>query len=278
MNDPGNIHNKHLRKSAEQIGVKVYAMATYYPGMIKVYLPNEPIKRLQPGWESQKKTYHTKLDGKTSNETILERSIRRSQKAVYDYAQSNRFSLFATFTIAKNRHNPQQSKVKIHNWLKNQRKRTSKFPYILVPEYHKDGALHFHVLIGAYPGKLKESQNAKTGKLIMSHKKPVYEFPAFKSGFTKVQYVGDTVEDRQRVGGYIRKYITKEMISVFNQKRYWISQGLKKSPQEDNPKWYKKIKADDTYENEYGTLLTYRDLDNKLLPDYVRKLTELNNL
>ena len=255
------------------VSIDVHAIAKYYPGMIKVYIPNVPIRKLLPGWEAQTKTKTSTNAEKTSNETQLEQSIRRSQKLVSDYVLCNRFDLFVTLTIAKDRYNPDQSKNKIHNWLKNQRKRTGKFRYILVPEYHKDGALHFHALIGDYLGEVRQSINPKNDKPLIRNNKPVFELPAFTSGFTKVQYIGQSAEDHAKVGNYICKYITKDMVSIFNQKRFWTSHQLNKPTQEDNPQWYLETKADKEYKNDYGTILTYIDLRHKILPAYIELLT-----
>lgn len=270
MNEP---RQSHLHKSISEISMDVHAVASYYPGFIKVYIPNTPIRKLLPDWEAQTKTRISDHADQTSNETDLERSIRRSQKSVSDYVYCNRFDLFVTFTIAKDRFDPQKSKNKVHNWLKNQRNRNGKFRYILVPEYHKNGALHFHALIGDYQGEIKRSRHPRTGEYLVRNNKPVYELPSFKSGFTKVQYIGQTAEDHARVGNYIRKYITKEMVSIFNQKRYWASQRLNKPIQEDNPQWYLETKPDEVFENEYGKILTYTKLDTKILPGYVQLLT-----
>jgi len=260
-------------KTFMDVSIDVNAIAKYYPGMIRVYRPNVPIRKLLPGWEAQTKTKISTNAEKTSNETYLEQSIRRSQKLVSDYVLCNRFDLFVTLTIAKDRYNPEQSKNKVHNFFKNLRTRTGKIRYILVPEYHKDGALHFHALIGDYAGEVRQSINPHTGKPLVRNKKPVYELPAFTSGFTKVQYIGQSAEDHAKVGSYIRKYITKDMVSVFNQKRFWTSQKLNKPIQEDNPQWYLETKADSEFTNDYGTIYTYTDLASKILPAYIRLLT-----
>ncbi|MDP3444954.1 MAG: hypothetical protein Q8T08_19010 [Ignavibacteria bacterium] len=266
---------KQLNKIKPEISIDVNAIATYYPGMIKVYIPNTPINKTLSDWEAQTSPTLTAFESKTSNETSLERSIRRSQKLVSDYVRCNWFDLFATITIATDRYNTEHSKKKLLTWLKNQRDRNGKFRYIIVSEFHKDGALHFHVLLANYNGKLKRSINPKTGHGIISNGKPVFELSEYKSGFTKVQEIGQTVEDQAKVGRYISKYITKEMVSIFGKKRFWTSKGLKKPIQEDNPQWYMDIKPDDIYENDYGKIYTYTNLDNSLLPPYVKSYTEI---
>ena len=266
-NSLSNLYNLTQKTEAE-ISTEVKTIATYYPDMVKVYEPNVPIKRLSTGWEFDQKSKINMetIDTKTSNETAEERSIRRSQRKVRDYILCNQFDLFATITFAIDRHNIEHSKEKLNTWLKNQRDRNGKFNYAIVPEYHKDGALHFHGVFSNYNGRLKKSKSSKTGHYLTSNGKDVYEFEEYKSGFTKVQYIGNTPEDRAKVGGYISKYITKEMVSLFGKKRYWTSQGLRKPIQEDNPSWFKELNPDYIYENEYGKIYTYVNLWSKVIP------------
>jgi hypothetical protein len=267
---------KLLHQNQSDTTLEVKAVAFYYPELIKVYEPNIPMHKNLLDWELDKKTNINTLKAETQPfaESSIERSIRRSKKNITDYMLCNRFDIFSTITIGSDRYDIEHSKNKLNNWLKNQRDRNGKFKYLIVPEYHKDGALHFHGVFGNYTGKLKQSINAKTGKPITSKHKPVYELEEYKSGFTKVQYIGQTTEDRYKVGGYIRKYITKDMVSIFGKKRYWASTGLDKPVQEDNPQWYLETKADSEFTNDYGTIYTYTNLENKILPEYIRRLTE----
>lgn len=271
---------KHvLHKPQSEITKEVKAVATYYPDMIKVYVPNMPIKKLLPDWELDS-TNHKYIDKdltKTSNESPEERSIRRSQQIVRDYVMCNRFDLFATITIASDRYDMEHSKAKLNTWLKNQRDRNGKFSYVIVPEHHKDGALHFHGVFRNYTGKLETSRSSKTNRALTDHGKPVYEFKEYKSGFTKVQYIGNTPEDHAKVGGYIRKYITKDMVSLFGKKRFWASQGLRKPIREDNPSWFEDLVPDYVYENEYGKIYTYTNLWKHVIPDEIVGKTEFND-
>jgi hypothetical protein len=269
-----NLHSLS-RKTQAEITTEVKTIATYYPDMIKVYEPIVPIKRVLPDWEFDQKINFDmdSFEAKTSNETAEERSIRRSQKKVRDYILCNHFDFFATITIASDRQNIERSKAKLNTWLKNQRDRNGKFKYVIVSEYHKDGAIHFHGVFSNYNGRLRKSKSSKTGRYLTSNGKDVYEFGEYKSGFTKVQYMGDTFEDRAKVGAYISKYITKDMVSLFGKKRYWTSQGLRKPIQEDNPAWFQDFKPDYVYENEYGKIYTYDNLWSKAIPSDVLEQT-----
>lgn len=270
--------SQNLHQTHGEIVKEVTSIATYYPDMIKVYVPFAPINKIPDGWELSSSTVkytttYTELPANT--ETSLERSIRRSQRLVHDYILCNSFDLFVTITVAHDRHNIEHSKQKLNTWLKNQRDRNGKFSYVIVPEYHKDRALHFHGVLNNYTGTIKQSRSSKTGRILTSDGKPVYELSEYKSGFTKVQYIGNTAEDQARVGGYIRKYITKDMVSVFGKKRFWASQGFKKPYQEDNPTWIKDITPDSVYENDYGKIYTYTHLWSKAIPEEIISKTRL---
>jgi len=273
------VHTKNiLHKSQSDVVQEVTAIATCYPDMIKVYVPFVPIKKIIPGWEfDQNTSYSANMTiDKVSNETAEERSIRRSQQLVRDYVMCNHFDIFATITIAVDRQNIESSKNKLNTWLKNQRDRNGKFGYAIVPEYHKDGALHFHGVFKNYTGRIKQSKSSKTGHSLTSNNKLVYEFDEYKSGFTKVQCIGNTAEDHLRIGNYIRKYITKDMISIFGKKRYWTSQKLRKPIKEYNPTWFEGLIPDYTYENEYGKVYTFINLWSKAIPAETLKQTRFD--
>ena len=152
----------YLRKlnNPYQEALLIEATATYYPGMIQIYIPKEPMVRGSLRLQTPLgKIYHEDQDEK---ETSIERSLRRSAKRISDYVLCNHFDMFVTFTIKEDRQNIERSKQKVIDWLKNQRKRNGKFRYIVVPEFHKDGkSLHFHALIGGFTGKIERAINPK---------------------------------------------------------------------------------------------------------------------
>lgn len=266
-----------LHQSEHEAKVDVISVASYYPGYVRVYEPFVPIRKTVADWELSRKPKVNVLmaESKSSTESAEERSIRRSQKIISDYLACNRFELFGTITFGgTNRYDIEHVKKQFNTWLKNQRDRNGKFKYVFVPEYHKDGALHFHGVMAGYTGKLRPSRSMKTGKLLYGKRgNQRYDLAEFKLGFTRVEEIGKTVDDHVKVGGYIRKYITKDMINIFGKKRFWASQKLSKPICEDNPYWYKDAEASDTYENEYGKIYTYRDLNTVGIPAYVKILT-----
>jgi len=148
-------------------------------------------------------------------------SLIRSQSAIRDYALCNSFELFVTLTIDPKIVDPfnhTATTQKMGIWLKAQRRNNPELKYIIVPELHKSGALHFHALFGNYYGSLfKTRLKTKTGLVI-------YNLESYKMGFTTATKITDSI----RVSSYITKYVTKQLILAGNKKRYWISKNLNK--------------------------------------------------
>jgi hypothetical protein len=103
-------------------------------------------------------------------------------------------------------------------WLNRQKKYSPNFAYVLVPEFHKDGAIHFHALMRDYNAELKPMNVFQNGKR-------VYNLTGFTAGFTNAQKLDD---DQTKAAAYLTKYITKDMITRFNKRRYWVSKNLYK--------------------------------------------------
>lgn len=80
----------------------------------------------------------------------------RAKNTVREYALCNRWDYFLTITFAIdqwNRYDLQGRVKELMQYFQNLRKR-GVFPnlrYVLVPEFHKDGAVHFHGLISGVP-------------------------------------------------------------------------------------------------------------------------------
>jgi hypothetical protein len=236
----------------------VLAKATYYPDFVRVWIPNQPYLRQKEGYESKSKGYTATEDDNEQYETNEERSLRRTRKAIKDYALSNDFDIFATFTMADDRFNDERSKKRLATWFKNQRNRNGKFKYIVVAERHKNGALHFHALIGGYTGRLVYGVNPHNGEYIPDGRGNfVRNFDEYKLGINSAKII-DSKESKTKTAHYLQKYINKDMAIVFGQNRYWASQGLNRPPTEDNPPlFYKAVEADRHWVVDHGTVLEF---------------------
>lgn len=174
----------------------------------------------------------TALDGHGSYDAI--KYYRRVRKNVYDIISCNPdMSMFVTLTFDASvidRYSYSDIIRKLNVWLDN-RVRRNGLKYLLVPEYHKDGAIHFH-------GVMKDSSL----KLVNSGKrhknKTIYNITDFPYGFTTAKRLGGKDHDIQAVAGYVTKYMTKTLIDYENGKdvslkiggRYYLSGGELQRP------------------------------------------------
>jgi len=147
-------------------------------------------------------------------------SLQRTKTTISDYILANDFDLFVTFTYDPEKvdsMNEQLAKSKMDNWLSNSRRTSPLLGYIIVAEYHKSGAIHFHGVFINYLGSLTDTHRNKNGKRI-------YNLEKWKYGFS----TATKITDIHKTSNYIKKYITKDMIKIGNKKRYWASKNLKK--------------------------------------------------
>lgn len=245
----------------QQIPILIHAQATYYPGMVSVYIPKSPmVRRAQTDGIERLRLNRFEDDSDADDkETNLERSIRRTKKTVRDLGLCNDFDMLATFTFNTDRQNEDKKRTQMSDWFHNQRARNGKFRYIAIPEYHKDGeSLHFHVLMGGYKGKIEPAINTRTGGQLIIKGKAVFQLSGYTLGFTNVKLIGKTLEDTQRSTAYVLKYITKDMPVFPGKQRYWASKGLITPNVEDNPEqWYLHVKPDWLVEHENGTIMRF---------------------
>lgn len=139
-------------------------------------------------------------------------SIKRGIDKIYDIAMCNEFDYFVTFTLdsAKvDRFDYLEICKKLKNWLNNSSKRFN-LMYLIVPELHKNGAVHFHGLI---KGDVKLSDSGKTTK----DGKIIYNLSNWSYGFTTcIPLTGERIA----VARYICKYITKDTKKILGNLYY----------------------------------------------------------
>lgn len=253
-----------------QESILVEAQATYHRDIVEIYIPKTPIVRRGQGikrnsWDLP----FTASDDADApeKETDTERSVRRSKKRIGDYVLSNDFDMFVTFTFRDNREDLDTCRKQMITWFKNQRKRNGKFRYLIVAELHKNGALHFHALMGDYLGKIERAINPKTNRPLKQKGRDVYTLSGYTLGFTNAKLVANNIEDQTRLSSYIKKYITKELTVFPHKQRYWVSKGLTLPLVEDNPEpWYLHVTPDWSIDLPNGTIMRF-DLNRNSLVD-----------
>lgn len=166
---------------------------------------------------------------RTPNPTPSDSSVQRTKSLISDIVLANDFDLFCTFTLSTkkiDRYNINLAKQKIRKWLNhcNDSTRTNYSPnlkYLVIPELHHDGAIHFHVLLKNYLGQLKQTDK-KT-----SYGSDIYNISNWRYGWSTCSKINSqNKQNILKVSSYIKKYITKDMILLGNKNRYFCSQNL----------------------------------------------------
>lgn len=163
----------------------------------------------------------------TKKNEIQESSLRRSKTKVLDYALSNTFDLFITLTIDPDKIDSLDhdlTKYHLEKWLYNIKYKSPDLKYIIVPELHKSGRLHFHGLFKNYNGKLKQSYTKNNKIRVDKSKRNIYNLEQYKIGFSTAV----KIDDSPATAYYITKYMKKDFqeSQTLNKKRYWASRNL----------------------------------------------------
>lgn len=177
-----------------------------------------------PGWEQiggKKPAYKgTRSDNSEPNK----RSISRANRRVQELTKCNGDVLdtFVTITLSPDkcdRYSWDAAFSKLKVFLSNRVQRKG-LVYVIVPELHKDGAIHFHGFMNSSALKLVDSGRKWKGKI-------VYNVADWKVGWTTaVKLTGDYF----RACNYILKYVRKQTSGGMIGGRYYLHGGLLKEP------------------------------------------------
>lgn len=173
------------------------------------------------GHESDKAMPSPRQAGKQSEGMDMDRSMRRARAKLRRLALANDFDFFVTLTLdpAKIDRYDSAAVVKaLGRWADNMVRRHG-LRYILVPERHRDGALHFHGFMAGRGLKAVDSGVEWDGR-------PVYNLPQWTLGFTTAQRL---YGDYHAAVGYCCKYIGKQGERPAG--RWYYSGGPLKEPQ-----------------------------------------------
>ena len=209
---------------------KSYAKIYEYPcGMIDIYACSEPIFG-RKGFEEVKQSQpaqvgvdRVKRENKQALEEDVQRSMRRARGKLRRLALANEFKWFVTLTIdpAKvDSHDAASVVKKLNAWCSNAVQRNG-LKYILVPERHKKGGIHFHGFFNdAFPvvdsGTIRlpwakrprrPQSAAQRQEWLDQGGQIVYNLPGWSLGFTTAL---ELYGNYPAAVGYVCKYIGKD--------------------------------------------------------------------
>lgn len=215
---------------------------TYPSGLQEISCASEPVYR-EAGWELSDKWTTTPRGGLSDNSDSVDnliRAQRRARMAIRDIALSNEFKYFVTLTLDASkvdRYDITAQTKRMNTWLDNRVRRCG-LKYVLVPELHKDGAIHYHGFINdalsvidsgtlqsdsARPRKPRSK--AERSRLLASGAHVVYNLPDWKFGFsTAIEIYGDY----RKAVSYVCKYINKQQQKIGG--RWYYSGGDLQKP------------------------------------------------
>lgn len=163
-------------------------------------------------------------------ETSINDSRNRAKSNLFGYALNNEWEYFITLTFDPKKVNRLNDGDVIMAWTLF-RKRLQYYikdiKILLVPEYHKNGGLHFHGFFGNTFGKLanflkNSGHKNEFGEIIYNLSSDIYDL-----GHTTAVAIKPGVENQLRVTFYLGKYFTKNNNSVrYNKKSYYRTYNL----------------------------------------------------
>lgn len=157
---------------------------------------------------------------------FAENSITRAKSKIREYVANSNFNAFCTFTFSGrnfDRNNFMDCrkfitdyfthKLMISNWL-------------VVPEFHADGAIHFHGFMNIDKKSLKYGYSKKDshGRIHMHFYSEAINRDIGRNDFQF--FTSTSINELKSVCAYILKYVTKDVAKVFPL-AYFCSRGLK---------------------------------------------------
>lgn len=243
IDSQGKIHDACTAQGllhASWFDVKFNTKIKYYPdGGYTIYAASRPIfgpegweaaehwgplgeAKLEPkGPEPEAEAVQAEPDQAEAKGDTM-RARRRARTNVRDLARCNGFSYFVTLTLDASKVDRYDIKAitkKLNTWLDN-RVRRNGLKYILIPEYHKDRAIHFHgffndavpaddsgTIIPPGGGKPRKPRSKRQrAEWLEGGGHIVYNLPAWDYGFTSaIELYGDY----NAAISYVCKYISK---------------------------------------------------------------------
>jgi hypothetical protein len=161
----------------------------------------EPGWELADDWEPKPKKPRL-LDRDEAKAEDRERSMRRARAKVRKIALANPFKWFVTLTLSPehiDRYDAGEVVKRLSQWASNQVKRRG-LAYVLVPERHKDGAIHFHGFFNNALDAVASGHYDEAGH-------EIFNLPQWTLGFTAaIEIYGDY----PAAVAYVCKYIGKQ--------------------------------------------------------------------
>lgn len=187
-----------------------------YPDHYEACICTRDIFRV-PGYEERDRSPISRVKRNLSDDEKREnreKAQRRARQEIYDIAACSEFTHFVTLTLDElkiERFDYNEIMKRVNRWLSNMVQRRG-LAYVLIPERHKKGGVHFHGLIKGDLRLERADARTKRGGL--------FNWTDWKFGFSSVEALD---EEYERAVRYVCKYISKGSEKVGG--RWFLSGG-----------------------------------------------------
>ena len=160
----------------------------------------------EPGTSPGRSQVASEDDKKKNRAQVLARAQKRVRRLIN--ANKGHDTKFVTLTFAENVQDLDKANADFNRFIKRLQYRFGKFGWIVVPEFQRRGAVHYHLVtfgLGYVP-------NATLREI-------------WRHGFVRI----NRVEDVTNLGAYVCKYMTKHsgVDKLQGRNSWWSSRGLK---------------------------------------------------
>lgn len=208
---------------------RIYQYPLRMTGYKHIYFIRDRIALLGKGERKKAPAVH---------EEKLDNNLSRTRRTVRDLCLCNPFDYFCTFTFNAekiDRYNFDVCSKRLSELFKNYRNRYAPdFRYLIIPEFHRDGAVHFHGMIRGIrpqdftvPELIWKRDPVTDQRLLVPNTKKYVDWAYYskKLGF----FSCSSIRSQERCSSYITKYITKDLASLpKGQRCFMASKGLHK--------------------------------------------------
>lgn len=218
----------YIKKINEDLYKIVWLRSVKESFVSRETLEEEAIRRDAEWFDKEiEKIFPTKKEKESDGK--MKESVSRTKRVIWEYAMCNRWDYFVTLTLDPKKVDRQNLKAvysKFHDMMAHINSsvtgedwgRQKKIEYMIIPEFHKDGSVHFHGLMRGFH---------KTDLRINEHGHMEWRHWRDNFGFCNMQ----EIKDANAVSAYITKYCTKDLRATIKEKgahMFYASHGLKK--------------------------------------------------
>jgi len=183
------------------------------------------------GYAQKKKVTALSEQSEESREYQKYKNLLRAKSSIIDLIYHNGlikpWEYFVTLTFDPKEVDSLDYEVvskALSKFIDNMKHQNSNMSYVMTPELHKSGRVHFHGVFRDVPNwKLVPATNSKMQR-IKKDGLPIYNLANYKYGFTTVS----EIQNQEAVSVYVSKYVTKDLIDKNYKKKYWCSRNLER--------------------------------------------------